>query len=175
MYGSLSSPETANEETEKSRRGSNLPQPRAGEQQGGDPNPKNVPAQGPKAKADPATAQSLHTLNVIVPGMIPSSQPQRLLGGLSEVAFKDQGLGTQQMTVFLLISTPPLSPLLAFLKSCRESLPPQGITNLVFSAAPARSIKGCGDPETNGSIVWSSAHRSRCHGLPQGTEDGSSD
>lgn len=106
MYGSQSSPETANEETEKSRRGSNLPQPRAGEQQGGDPNPKNVPAQGPKAKADPATAQSLHALSVIIPGMIPSSQ-QRLLGGLSEVAFKDQGFGTQQMTVFLLISTPP--------------------------------------------------------------------
>ena len=123
MYGSQSSPETANEETEKSRRGSNLPWPRAGKQQGGDPNPKNIPAQGSKAKADPATAQSLHALSVIIPGMVPSSQLQRLLGGLSEVAFKDQGLGTQQMTVFLLISTPPLSPLLAFLKSAESPGP----------------------------------------------------
>lgn len=157
-----------------------MTQPSAGKQQGGDPNPKNIPAQGPKAKADPATAQSLHALSVIIPGMVPSSQPQRLLGGLSEVAFKDQGLGTQLITVFLLISTPRLSPLLCSLSQvCRESwprsLPPQGITNLVFSAVPGRSIKGCGDPETNGSIVWSSPHGSRCHGFPQGTEDGSSD
>ena len=125
MYGSQSSPETANEEIEKSRRGSNLPRPRAGKQQGGDPNPKNIPAQGSKAKADPSTAQSLHALSVIIPGMVPSSQPQQLLGGLSEVAFKDQGLGTQQMTVFLLISTPPLSPLLAFLKSAESPGPAQ--------------------------------------------------